>query len=228
MATRATPRQTCTTIVTWATPVAHHRAGVRSRAPRSPGSRSSKWTARAQSPTTAFVTTTTHAKSACAWRRVTGAEPSVPLRHDASRSAAMAAMADLVVQNAQLVDGSGGPSRMADIVVDGGRIAEVAEAGAASTATATQVLDADGRLVTPGWVDVHTHYDAQVTWDPWLTPSSWHGVTTAVMGNCGVGFAPAHPSRRDWLIELMEGVEDIPGAAMAEGIVWEWEHFGEF
>jgi N-acyl-D-aspartate/D-glutamate deacylase len=90
------------------------------------------------------------------------------------------------------------------------------------------VIDAEAMLVAPGWVDVHTHYDAQATWDPWLTPSSWHGVTTAVMGNCGVGFAPALPERHEWLIELMEGVEDIPGAAMVEGIKWEWESFPEY
>ena len=86
-------------------------------------------------------------------------------------------------------------------------------------------IDATGLLVTPGWVDIHTHYDAQVTWDPYVTPSGFHGVTTVVMGNCGVGFAPVAPERRDWLIGLMEGVEDIPGAAMSDGIVWEWESF---
>ena len=93
---------------------------------------------------------------------------------------------------------------------------------------ATRIIDADGLLVTPGWVDVHTHYDGQATWDPELAPSSWHGVTTLVMGNCGVGFAPARPDRHDWLIGLMEGVEDIPGTALAEGIEWEWETFPEY
>ncbi|MFM7871542.1 MAG: amidohydrolase family protein, partial [Actinomycetota bacterium] len=83
-------------------------------------------------------------------------------------------------------------------------------------------------LVTPGFVDVHTHYDAQVSWDPYLTPSSWHGVTTVVMGNCGVGFAPARPERHQWLIELMEGVEDIPGSAMTDGIDWQWESFPDY
>ena len=96
------------------------------------------------------------------------------------------------------------------------------------TGSAGRRFDADGRLVTPGWVDVHTHYDAQVTWDPWVTPSSWHGVTTVVMGNCGVGFAPAAADRHEWLIELMEGVEDIPGSAMTEGITWEWTSFPEY
>ena len=117
---------------------------------------------------------------------------------------------------------------MADVVVEDGRITEVAPPGTATTTGARQVLDADGRVVTPGWVDVHTHYDAQVTWDPWVTPSSWHGVTTVVMGNCGVGFAPAAPDRHGWLIDLMEGVEDIPGSAMTEGITWGWETFPEY
>jgi N-acyl-D-aspartate/D-glutamate deacylase len=94
--------------------------------------------------------------------------------------------------------------------------------------SAREEIDASGLLVTPGWVDVHTHYDGQVTWDPEITPSSWHGVTTVVMGNCGVGFAPAEPARHDWLIGLMEGVEDIPGTALAEGITWEWESFPEY
>jgi N-acyl-D-amino-acid deacylase len=84
-----------------------------------------------------------------------------------------------------------------------------------------RTIDADGLLVTPGWVDIHTHYDGQATWDEVLAPSSWHGVTTIVTGNCGVGFAPARPDRHDWLIGLMEGVEDIPGTALAEGIEWD-------
>ena len=92
----------------------------------------------------------------------------------------------------------------------------------------TATIDAEGLLVTPGWVDVHTHYDGQASWDPFLTPSSWHGVTTVVMGNCGVGFAPAAPDRHEWLIELMEGVEDIPGTALTEGMSWEWESFEEY
>ena len=137
-------------------------------------------------------------------------------------------MIDLVVRNGQLVDGTGSPARRADVVVDDGRVVEVVPAGEAPTASAHRVVDADGRLVTPGWVDVHTHYDAQVTWDPWVTPSSWHGVTTVVMGNCGVGFAPAAADRHAWLIELMEGVEDIPGSAMTEGITWEWTSFPEY
>ncbi|MEX2294132.1 MAG: amidohydrolase family protein [Acidimicrobiales bacterium] len=137
-------------------------------------------------------------------------------------------MTDLVIRNGQLIDGSGGPARMADVVVDAGRVTDVVDAGAAPVAGAARVVDADGRLVTPGWVDVHTHYDAQVTWDPFVTPSSWHGVTTVVMGNCGVGFAPAAPDRHDWLIDLMEGVEDIPGSAMTEGLTWDWTSFPEY
>jgi N-acyl-D-amino-acid deacylase len=134
-------------------------------------------------------------------------------------------MHDLVLRGGFVVDGSGAPGREADVAVVAGRIAEVAPH---VEGTGRREVDASGLLVTPGWVDVHTHYDAQASWDPWLTPSSWHGVTTVVMGNCGVGFAPAAPERHEWLIELMEGVEDIPGAAMAEGITWEWERFPEF
>jgi len=133
-----------------------------------------------------------------------------------------------VITNASLVDGSGAPARSADVAFEGDTITHVGEPGSVSTAHASRVIDAEGRLATPGWVDVHTHYDAQATWDPWLTPSSWHGVTTVVMGNCGVGFAPALPDRHEWLIELMEGVEDIPGSAMVEGITWEWTSFPEY
>jgi N-acyl-D-aspartate/D-glutamate deacylase len=137
-------------------------------------------------------------------------------------------MTDLVIRNARLVDGSGSPARMADVTVDAQRITAVDAVGTAPVASARRVIEADGLLLTPGWVDVHTHYDAQVSWDPWMTPSSWHGVTSIVMGNCGVGFAPAQPDRHEWLIELMEGVEDIPGSAMTEGITWEWTTFPEY
>ena len=138
-------------------------------------------------------------------------------------------MHDLVIRGGFLVDGTGAPGRVADIAVDDGVISAVVDAGSADdVGDASRVVDATGRLVTPGWVDVHTHYDGQASWDPFLTPSSWHGVTTAVMGNCGVGFAPAAPDRHEWLIELMEGVEDIPGSALAEGITWEWESFEEY
>jgi N-acyl-D-amino-acid deacylase len=133
-----------------------------------------------------------------------------------------------VIRNARLVDGSGAPETTADVVFEEGIIREVLGAGKAPTAHAHRIIEADGLLLTPGWVDVHTHYDAQATWDPWLTPSSWHGATTVVMGNCGVGFAPAHEDRHEWLIELMEGVEDIPGAAMTEGLTWGWRSFPEY
>jgi N-acyl-D-amino-acid deacylase len=133
-----------------------------------------------------------------------------------------------VIQNAHLVDGSGSPAMHADIAFEGDFITDVAAPQSLPTPSTTRVIDADGRLVTPGWVDIHTHYDAQATWDPWLTPSSWHGVTSVVMGNCGVGFAPASSDRHDWLIALMEGVEDIPGTAMTEGITWEWTSFEEY
>ncbi|MFZ0250614.1 MAG: amidohydrolase family protein [Acidimicrobiales bacterium] len=133
-------------------------------------------------------------------------------------------MHDLIVKGGMLVDGTGEAARPADVAVDAGRITEVG----AVQGGAARIIEADGLLVTPGWVDVHTHYDGQVTWDTELAPSSWHGVTTLVMGNCGVGFAPARPDRHDWLIGLMEGVEDIPGTALAEGIEWEWESFPEY
>ncbi len=133
-------------------------------------------------------------------------------------------MHDLVIRGGKLVDGTGAPARTADVAIDAGRVSEVGRVSGAARRT----LDADGLLVTPGFVDVHTHYDAQATWDPHLTPSCWHGVTTAVAGNCGVGFAPAAPDRHQWLIGLMEGVEDIPGAALSEGIRWDWESFPEY
>ncbi len=133
---------------------------------------------------------------------------------------------DLVIQNAFLVDGSGAPGRHADVAVDGATITSVEPAG--SLGDGARTVAADGRLLTPGFVDIHTHYDAQVTWDPFVTPSSWHGVTTVVMGNCGVGFAPARPDRHEWLIQLMEGVEDIPGSALTAGITWGWETFPEY
>ncbi|MFC9969669.1 amidohydrolase family protein [Spirillospora sp. NPDC127200] len=137
-------------------------------------------------------------------------------------------MDDLVIRGARVVDGTGAPARTADVAVSGGVITAVGSAADGVPGRAARTVDADGALLTPGFVDVHTHYDGQATWDPVLAPSSWHGVTTAVMGNCGVGFAPAAPDRHEWLIGLMEGVEDIPGSALAEGISWEWETFPEF
>ncbi|MED5373296.1 MAG: amidohydrolase family protein [Myxococcota bacterium] len=132
-------------------------------------------------------------------------------------------MHDLVFKNAQVLDGTGSPARQLDVAVTGDRITAVG-----TGLSGAREIDCSGMLLTPGFVDIHTHYDGQVTWDPYLSPSSWHGVTTVVMGNCGVGFAPAAPDKHDWLIGLMEGVEDIPGAALAEGIQWAWESFPEY
>ena len=133
-------------------------------------------------------------------------------------------MIDLVIRGGLVVDGSGGPGVIADVAITGGRITEVGQV----TGSARREIDADGLVVTPGFVDPHTHFDGQATWDPLLAPSSQHGVTTIVMGNCGVGFAPAAGNRHDWLIGLLEGVEDIPGTALAEGLPWDWESFPEY
>jgi len=126
-------------------------------------------------------------------------------------------MHDLVIKGGTVVDGTGAPKRRADVAIDGSMIVAVG----ADVGLARRTIDADGLTVTPGWVDIHTHYDGQITWDAELAPSSVNGVTSIVVGNCGVGFAPAHADRHEWLIQLLEGVEDIPGAAMTEGIMWE-------
>lgn len=133
-------------------------------------------------------------------------------------------MYDLIIRNGTVIDGTGADRFAADVAIKDGKVAKIGEI----TDPATKEIDAAGKLVTPGWVDIHTHYDGQATWDPLLAPSSWHGVTTVVMGNCGVGFAPVKPKDREFLIELMEGVEDIPGAALSEGIDWKWESFPEY
>src|SRR6266566_2814120 len=133
---------------------------------------------------------------------------------------------DLVIAGATVVDGTGAPPRRADVAVDGDRITAVGNG--AGVGEASRRIDADGAVVTPGFVDVHTHYDGQATWDEHITPSAWHGVTTVVTGNCGVGFAPVRPSDHDRLIELMEGVEDIPGTVLHEGLAWNWQSFPEF
>jgi N-acyl-D-amino-acid deacylase len=133
-------------------------------------------------------------------------------------------MHDLIIRGGTVVDGTGSAPCKADVAVDDGKITVAGKVHA----SARRELAAEGLIVTPGFVDVHTHYDGQATWDPDLTPSSWHGVTTTVFGNCGVGFAPARVDQRDWLIQLMEGVEDIPGAALAEGIDWQWETFPQY
>ena len=142
----------------------------------------------------------------------------------------------LIIKHGTIVDGTGSPAFVGDVHITDGIISAVVSADEipahdssdAVEDPATQVIDATGLLVTPGWVDIHTHYDGQVTWDDLLAPTAWHGVTTLVMGNCGVGFAPVVPDRREWLIGLMEGVEDIPGTALSEGIDWDWETFPEY
>ena len=130
-------------------------------------------------------------------------------------------MHDLVIRNGTVVDGSGESRFVGDLAVSDGVVTEVGEV----SGPARRTIDTEGHLVLPGWVDIHTHYDGQATWDPEVTPSSWHGVTTAVFGNCGVGFAPVKPGTEDFLINLMEGVEDIPGTVLAEGIDFRWETF---
>jgi N-acyl-D-aspartate/D-glutamate deacylase len=144
--------------------------------------------------------------------RVTGAEGGEGVSHD------------MVIRGGFVVDGTRSVGRTADVAIDDGIVTAVGQIGGRGI----RELDADGLLVTPGFVDVHSHYDGQATWDPVLAPSAWHGVTTTVMGNCGVGFAPVAPDRHEWLIGLMEGVEDIPGAALSVGIDWQWETFPDF
>ena len=133
-------------------------------------------------------------------------------------------MHDLVIRNGTIVDGTGEAPYQGDIAIDDGKISAIGRIEAEGRET----FDAAGQIVTPGFVDIHTHFDGQITWDPLLTPSCWHGVTTVVMGNCGVGFAPAAPNRHEWLIGLMEGVEDIPGTALSAGMQWNWETFPEY
>lgn len=144
-------------------------------------------------------------------------------------------MYDLLITNGTIVDGTGQDRFVGDIAVKDGKVVKISRQAQASSsqdtsdpAVAHETIDATGLIVTPGFVDVHTHYDGQVTWDELLEPSSQHGVTTVVMGNCGVGFAPVRPGKEEWLIGLMEGVEDIPGAALSEGIKWNWETFPEY
>ena len=131
---------------------------------------------------------------------------------------------DLIIRGGRVVDGSGAAPRTADVAVQDGVITEVGRVDGAARRT----IDADGLIVTPGFVDIHTHFDGQATWDPHLTPSCWHGVTTASWATAASASRRCAPDRHDWLIELMEGVEDIPGTALAEGITWGWESFGEY
>ena len=133
-------------------------------------------------------------------------------------------MFDLVIRNGIVIDGSGAPRRVADVAVQDGKIAAVGPRLGAGK----REIDASGLVVAPGFVDIHTHYDGQATWDPFVTPSSWHGVTTTVFGNCGVGFAPVRPGKSPYLINLMEGVEDIPGTVLTEGLKWDWQSFPDY
>ena len=131
---------------------------------------------------------------------------------------------ELIIRGGTVIDGTGAPARTADVAIDEGVITDVGRVDGAARRT----IDADGLLVTPGFVDIHTHYDGQASWGERMIPSSWHGVTTVVAGNCGVGFAPVHDADHDRLIELMEGVEDIPGVTLHEGLAWNWRSFPEF
>ena len=133
-------------------------------------------------------------------------------------------MHDLVIRNGTVIDGTGAPRRQADVAITDGLISAVER----KTGAARRDIDAEGLLLAPGWVDIHTHYDGQATWDPAMTPSSWHGVTTTIFGNCGVGFAPVRPGTEAFLINLMEGVEDIPEIVLAEGVDFRWESFSEY
>ena len=134
-------------------------------------------------------------------------------------------MRDLLIRNGRIVDGTGVAAYEADLAVDGGRISAIERT---LNEKARRVIDAKGAIVTPGFVDIHTHYDGQATWDDRLEPSASHGVTTVIAGNCGVGFAPVRPGGQAELVELMEGVEDIPGIALYEGIKWNWETFPQY
>lgn len=136
----------------------------------------------------------------------------------------MAIEFELVLRGGTVIDGTGGPPYSSDIGIVGGRIAAIGR----NLARGAEEIGARDKIITPGFVDVHTHYDAQATWSSRLTPSSWNGVTTVLLGNCGVGFAPCLPERRDMLVKLMEGVEDIPEVVLTEGLPWSWQSFPEF
>ncbi|MFZ2006175.1 MAG: amidohydrolase family protein [Stellaceae bacterium] len=133
-------------------------------------------------------------------------------------------MHDIVIRGGSILDGTGSDAFTGDVAIDGDKISGVG----GKAGPGKREIEANGLLVTPGWVDVHTHYDGQATWDPVLAPSSWHGVTTILFGNCGVGFAPVRKEHREGLIDLMEAIEDIPGTALAEGLKWDWESFPEY
>ena len=133
-------------------------------------------------------------------------------------------MHDIVIRGGTIIDGSGKPAFSGDVAIENGKIAAVG----GKPGPAKRDIDASGLMVTPGWVDVHTHYDGQAMWDPLLAPSCWHGVTTVMFGNCGVGFAPVKKHHRGALMDLMEGVEEIPNPVLAAGLTWEWESFPDF
>src|ERR1700716_2719606 len=133
-------------------------------------------------------------------------------------------MHDIVIRGGTIVDGTGKAAYSGDVAIADGRIAAVG----GKQGPGRRDIDADGLLVTPGWVDIHTHYDGQAMWDPLLAPSCWHGVTTVMFGNCGVGFAPVKRHHRGALMDLMEGVEEIPNPVLAAGLTWEWESFPDF
>jgi N-acyl-D-amino-acid deacylase len=133
-------------------------------------------------------------------------------------------MHDIVIRGGRIIDGTGNAAFSGDVAINGGRIAAVGS----KQGPGKREIDADGLMVTPGWVDVHTHYDGQAMWDPLLAPSCWHGVTTVMFGNCGVGFAPVKKEHRGALMDLMEGVEEIPNPVLAAGLSWEWETFPQF
>jgi N-acyl-D-aspartate/D-glutamate deacylase len=135
---------------------------------------------------------------------------------------------DLIIRNGLVYDGTGAAAFQADIAIDAGHISRIGPVGEKLDASGREEIDAGGKIVTPGFVDIHTHYDGQVSWGETLDPSSLHGVTTAVMGNCGVGFAPCHEQDHDRLIRLMEGVEDIPFPVLTEGLPWKWKSFGDY
>src|SRR3954463_3867978 len=144
-----------------------------------------------------------------------------PQPHDRYREAGMH---DIVIRGGTIVDGTGKAAFSGDVAIADGRIAAVG----GKQGPARREIDANGLMVTPGWVDVHTHYDGQALWDPLLAPSCWHGVTTVMFGNCGVGFAPVKKHHRQALMDLMEGVEEIPNPVLAAGLTWEWETFPDF
>jgi N-acyl-D-aspartate/D-glutamate deacylase len=131
---------------------------------------------------------------------------------------------DIIIRNGTVVDGTGDAPRMADVAIKGDRIAAIGDI----TDDATMVIDAKGAYVTPGFVDIHTHLDEQIAWDPIASSSCYHGVTSVVMGNCGVSFAPCKPEDREYLSEMMESVEDIPKKAIQTGLPWNWETYGEY